>query len=215
MAVAGPRGHLSRIQRPGNQRAGAQPREPGQAVRRPPAPEAGDRHGDGGDVVAEADEGFEVRGVHAAGAAAAAAGPDEVVEFAGFGAFGRVVGVGGLVGEGAFEGGELGFGGAEGGGEVGEAGEEGGVGVWGGGDGWGWGGGGEEGGEVFVVGDEVFEGLDGGVAEVEGGVFVRVGVRRGFVGLLFLFRSSSVVDDFLEGGFGQGRSGILERSLVL
>lgn len=90
-------------------------------------------------MAAEVEEGAEVR-VHAAGAAAALAGPDEVVEFAGFDTFGLVVfsGLGGGLGvvggvggggDGALEGGDLVLGGAEGGGEVGEAGEEVGVGL--------------------------------------------------------------------------------------
>ena len=98
-----------------------------------PVPEARDGDGEGGgDVVAEGEEGTEVR-VHAARAAAALARPDEVVEFARFGAFGLVgvtecCGLGGMgggrCGDDAFERGDLIFGCAEGGAEVGEAGEE-------------------------------------------------------------------------------------------
>lgn len=101
------------------------------------------------------------------------------------------------------------FGGAEGGGEVREAGEEVGVGLEVGrvvgfrcGVGLGKRGRrrrcrGEEGGEVFVVGDEFFEGLNGGVTEVEGGIFFGVGVWGDALGFGFWFRGSSVVDDLL------------------
>ena len=181
MAVACSSPHLGAVEGPGEEGDEAEPCETGQAVvAGAVAEEAGDGEGEGeggGDVVAEVEEGCEVWGIHAAGAAAALAGPDEVVEFACFGAFG--LGGGGLVGWGlvggwggggddSFEGGKLVLGGAEGGGEVCEAGEEvgvglevggrGGVGCCGervGGRGWfgGWWCGGEKGGEVFVVGD--------------------------------------------------------------
>lgn len=131
MAEAGAGPHFGAVEDPGEEGEGAEPGEAGRAVAAAPAPEARDGDCDGGEVVAEEEEGSQVR-VHAAGAAAALAGPDEVVEFAGFGAFrgGGLVVVGGWGGgEGALEGGELGFGGAEGGGEVREAGEEVGVGL--------------------------------------------------------------------------------------
>lgn len=134
MAEAGAGVHFGAVEGVGEEGEEAEEGETGEAVvGAAAAPEVGDGDGEGGDVVAEGEEGLQVWWVHAAGAAAALAGPDEVVEFAGFGAFGFVVGDGeglrgregwGGGGDGAFERGELVFGSAEGGGEVGEAGEE-------------------------------------------------------------------------------------------
>lgn len=220
VAEAGAGPHFGAVEGPGGGGDEAEPGGAGEAVvGAAPAPEEGegDRDGDGGgDGVAEGEEGLQVRRVHATRAAAALAGPDEVVELARFGAFvgfcfggGGGGGVGwwwGGAGEGAFEGGELGFGGAEGGGEVREAGEEVGVGLELRGVGVCCGAGlgkrgrrcrGEEGGEVFIVDDEFLEGLDGGVTEVEGGVFFGFGVWRDPLGFVFWFRGSSVVDDLL------------------
>ena len=127
MAEAGAGVHFGAVEGASEEGDEAEVCETGPAVAAA-APEAGNGDCDGGEVV---EEGLEVRwGVHAAWAAAAVAGPDEVVEFACFGAFGLVVGVWcclglrGGGGDGAFEGGDLVFGGAEGGGEVREAGEE-------------------------------------------------------------------------------------------
>lgn len=87
MAEAGPGPHLAAVERPGNDGEEAEPGEAGEAVVGPAAaPEGGDGDRDGGDVIAEGEEGLQVWGVHAARAAAALAGPDEVVELARFGA---------------------------------------------------------------------------------------------------------------------------------
>ncbi len=89
MAEAGSGPHFGAVQGPGEEGGEAEPGESGPAVAGAPAPEEGDGDGEGGEVVAEVEEGSQV-GFHAAGAAAALAGPDEVVEFAGFGAFALV-----------------------------------------------------------------------------------------------------------------------------
>lgn len=126
------------------------------------------------------------------GTAAALARPDEIVELAGFGAFGRLSGrlggceggAAGGAGDGAFELGDVFAGGADGGEEGAEAGELSGVGLEFGG--WGvvlvvvdvWVGGRGRGGrgEGGVIGENVFEGLNGGFAEVEGWVVFGVGI---------------------------------------